>query len=77
MAIGSIGQRVLVKLINKLGVEQTSRELGIRPGMLMRFIEGKSPVPDSVLLKAIDYLLDEEVAPPAAVLPEVSKPNSC
>lgn len=60
MAIGSIGQRVMVRLVNKLGgVEKASQALGIPSTILLRFIEGRANVPDVVLLRAVDHVLDE------------------
>lgn len=77
MSIGSLGQRIMVKLVNKLGgVNAASRALGIGPGVIMQFIEGKRQVPDSILLKAVDYVLDGfPPSQPTAVLPQTPKPD--
>lgn len=57
----------MVKLVNKLGgVNAASRALRIGPGVIMQFLEGKKQVPDSLLLKAVDYVLEE--------FPEPNKP---
>jgi hypothetical protein len=77
MAIGSIGQRILVKVVNKLGgLEKASLELDIPSRILMRFIEGKVSVPDAILLRAMDHVLDETSArvPPATPFSERAKP---
>ena len=58
--MGSIGQRVMVKVVNKLGgVRRAALELGISESILTRFIEGAMKVPDSVLLRAVDYVLED------------------
>ena len=65
----------MVKVANRLGVEPTAKLLGVRSSLLMRFIEGLSPVPDRILLKAVDLILDDAtpeippLAPPAKTRP--------
>ena len=57
--VNAIGQRVMAKLVDKRGgVERASAELGITASLLRLLAEGKVPVPDALLLKAVS-LLDE------------------
>lgn len=75
MGIGGIGQRIIVKLANKLGAEQTAKLLDIRPSLLMRFIEGTTPVPDQILLTAVDLVLEEFPEPKPHTKLEDEKPE--
>ena len=57
-----LGKEVIVRLVSKLGsVEKAAARLGIRPGLVQRFVDGTSQVPDSVLLKALDFMADPAV----------------
>jgi len=57
-----LGKEVIVRLVSKLGsVEKAAARLGIRPGLVQRFVEGTSQVPDSLLLKALDAMSDPVV----------------
>ena len=68
-----LGQEVIVRLVRKLGgVEPAAARLGIRPGLVQRFIDGISSVPDAVLLKALDFMADPTEPTPA--LRPASKP---
>ncbi|HZO04448.1 MAG TPA: hypothetical protein VFB93_24950 [Burkholderiales bacterium] len=54
-----VGKEVIGRLVSKLGsVEKAAARLGIRPGLVQRFLEGQSRVPDAVLLKALDCMAD-------------------
>jgi hypothetical protein len=44
------------------GVLPAAVELGIGPSLMARFVEGRVPVPDSILLQAVDIVLDENPA---------------
>lgn len=56
----SLAQRLIVKVVNKLGgVDMAATRLEVSPSLLMRFVEGTMNVPDAVLLRVVDYLLDE------------------
>jgi len=56
----SIGQRVIAKVVNKLGgVDTAAATLGISASLLLCFLEGTRSVPDTLLLRAVDYVLDE------------------
>jgi hypothetical protein len=71
--MGSLGQKVLAMVVAKLGIERTAKELGVSQTLVQRFLDGAIPVPDQVLLKAVDAL----EAPPdvPAVLPDSTKPK--
>ena len=57
-----VGKEVIARLVRKLGsVEKTAARLGIRAGLVQRFLDGTSQVPDSVLLKALDFMSDPDV----------------
>lgn len=61
-----LGQEVMARLVKKLGsVELAAARLGIRPGLVQRFVDGISRVPDAVLLKALDFMADPAEPPPA------------
>jgi len=68
-----LGQEVVARLVRKLGgVEPAAMRLGIRPGLVQRFVDGVATVPDAVLLKALDFMADP--AEPTPALRPVSKP---
>ena len=72
MGAPNAGREVIVRLVRKLGsVELAAARLGIRPGLVQRFIDGLVKVPDAVLLKALD-LMSESAETPALRPP--SKP---
>ena len=72
--MGSLGQQVLERVVAKLGVERTAKELGVSPTLIQRFLHGALPVPDQLLLKAVDALEAPQASPPA-LLPESPKPK--
>lgn len=54
-----LGREVIARLVRKLGsAEKAAASLGIRAGLVQRFLEGQAQVPDSVLLKALDVMAD-------------------
>ena len=68
-----VGQEVISRLVKKLGgVETAAARLGIRPGLVQRFIDGLAQVPDPVLLKALDLMVDTDATVQA--LQPTSKP---
>jgi hypothetical protein len=68
--VNAIGQRVMAKLVDKLGgVERASTELGITASLLRLLAEGKVPVPDNLLLKAVS-LLEETPELPSRTPPQ-------
>jgi hypothetical protein len=55
-----IGQAVLQKVVAKLGGSFAAAvQLGVEPSFLNRFLDGATPVPDVVLLRAVDIVLDD------------------
>lgn len=61
----SLGQEVLGRLVRKLGgPEAAAARLGISVTLLERFLKGALPVPDSILLKAVDHALDDPISGP-------------
>ena len=69
------GQQVISRLVKKLGSgEIAAVRLGIRPGLVQRFLDGLTAVPDSVLLKALDLIADP-VEPPPALQPASKGPK--
>lgn len=73
MAERHAGQQVISTLVSKLGsVETAAARLGIRPSLVQRFIDGMAPVPDTLLLKALDFISDP--TQPAPALQPESKP---
>jgi len=68
----SLGQEVLGRLVRKLGgPEPAAARLGISQTLLERFLKGAIAVPDSILLKAVDYALDDPASGPS---PSASAP---
>jgi plasmid maintenance system antidote protein VapI len=58
--VNSLGQRVLERALHKIGTpEQLARALHIPKPALVEYIEGRSPVPEAILLRAVDILGDE------------------
>ena len=57
----SAGQQVLERLVAMLGSEEdAAARLGISITLLRRFLNGSIPVPDQILLKALDLLPQSE-----------------
>ena len=53
-----VGQAVLLKVVATLGGARMAAEcLDISPTLISRFLDGKIPVPDGVLLRAVDIVL--------------------
>ena len=60
-----VGQAVLQKVVAKLaGVGAAAARLGAPPANMVRYLEGTASVPDYVLLRAIDVVLDESPQSP-------------
>ena len=75
MAERKLGQEVISRVVKKLGsVELAATRLGIRPGLVQRFVDGLSPVPDAVLLKALDLVADPD-SPVQALQPKSKPPK--
>jgi len=54
----TIGQAVLRKVVAKLG-DAAASQLGVTQANLARFLNGTASVPDIVLLRAFDIVLEE------------------
>jgi hypothetical protein len=71
-----VGREVIARLVKKVGsVEIAALRLGIRPGLVQRFFDGQTQVPDSVLLKALDLVAADADSPVQALQPESKPPK--
>ena len=61
-----VGQKVLERLVAKLGPEETALQLGVSPAIVGRFLSGHLHVPERLLLRALDLLQGPEDLPPVA-----------
>ena len=53
------GQQVLAKVVEKLGsVEHAAARLGVSATLLQRLLSGTVSLPDQLLLKAMDLMVD-------------------
>jgi hypothetical protein len=53
------GQQVLARVVEKLGsAEHAAARLGVSATLLQRFLSGTIPLPDQLLLKAMDLVVD-------------------
>ena len=56
-----------------LGSEEAlARHLGIGPMLLSAYLEERRPLPDCLMLRAVDVVLDQVKATPATALAEAS-----
>jgi hypothetical protein len=67
MVPADTGRRVLIKVVQQYGADGAAARLGISPTLLGRFLAGLMVVPDSLLIRAIDLLPEDEppVLPPS------------
>jgi len=56
----SIRQRVLERAVDKVGVSALSSRLHISEHALKTMLSGLADVPDAILLRAVDVVMDEE-----------------
>lgn len=62
-----VGQAVLQKVVAKLGgVYAAAGRLGITASVISCYLAGSAPVPDTILLRAVDLVLDEFQQNPSA-----------
>jgi len=54
-----VGLAVLRKVVAKFGTVQAAVRLRISPFTLARFLSGRAPVPDIILLRAVELLPDK------------------
>jgi len=69
------GRQVLARVVEKLGsVEHAAARLGVSATLLQRFLSGTIPLPDQLLLKAMDLVVDGAPAEtPALGQPQAPK----
>lgn len=57
----SLGRAVLQKVVEKLGgIDPASARLGVSAALITRFLDGTILMPDTVLLRAVDVVLNDE-----------------
>ena len=72
----AVGREVMQRLVRRLGgAGAAAVYLGVPVRLLSRFIEGTAPVPDALLLKAMDAVQAAEAPPASAVQPESPAPK--
>ncbi len=54
----TVGQAVLQRVVAKLG-DAAASQLGVTQAAFARFLDGTEALPDRVLLRAVDLVLDE------------------
>ena len=60
--MNSLGRQVLGRALEKLGTpEQLARALHVPKAALSEYMEGRSPVPETILLRAVDLIADDAV----------------
>ena len=60
-----IGQAVLQKVVDRTGgIGPASARLGLSTTLIAKFLDGTIFVPDTVLLRAVDVVLDEQPSIP-------------
>jgi len=69
------GQQVLARVVEKLGsVERAAARLGVSATLLQRFLNGSISLPDQLLLKAMDLVVDGALSEmPAVAQPQAPK----
>jgi hypothetical protein len=72
----SLGQRVLERAVHKLGVSPLASRLRISELALNAMLTGLATVPDAILLRAVDVVMDEDsdFNPPPSQDPKSAKP---
>ena len=65
MPPATTGRRVLIKVVQQYGADGAAARLGITATLLGRFLTGLVVVPDSLLVRAIDLLPEDEPSVPA------------
>ena len=62
----SAAQGALKRAANKLGLAQLAESLGISRTKLSGYISGFAPIPDNILLRTLDLLVEDLYANPPA-----------
>ncbi len=69
--VQTLGQTVVTKFVARIGdPREAARILGVTEPTLNAFLEGRRPVPESVWLIALDYVMDEITDIPRAPKPK-------
>jgi len=72
--MATLGQQVLKQVVDKFGGSYSVAErLGVTDTLVQHFVSGALPVPESILLKAVD-LLEAPLSQPQE--PTGNKPNA-
>jgi hypothetical protein len=67
----TVGQRVLDRAVEKLGERKLVVRLQISHSMLRAYLRGQYPVPDVILLRAVDVVMDNGNTQTVASPPEI------
>jgi hypothetical protein len=55
-----LGRLVLAKAVDRLGgLAESASRLEIDPALLQLYIDGEAPIPDAILLRAADQILED------------------
>lgn len=75
MAIAkTLGKRVLQRAIDKAGsIERAAQFLGITPGALAAYKDGRRDVPEALFMRLVDLAMEESL-PPGVPLARSRKP---
>ena len=57
------------------GLQSMARELGISEALLARFLQDSRPLPDRLLLRAVDLILADRQSRPLPTPPPVLRPS--
>jgi hypothetical protein len=79
MSTQGIAREVLAKAATKLGgVGVLARQLGVREGVVRRYLDGHQAVPDPVFLRALDLIEGDPsvVSPSSTLTPKREPPPS-
>ena len=66
----------MAKLVQVYGAEGVCARLGMRPGALQMLMDGTVSVPDPLLIRAVDLLLDVNPADPVPPLTQDAPPKT-
>lgn len=68
----SLGERVVRKAVKKLGsVEAVATRLQLQRAVVLGFLDGSRAVPDTILMRTLDLIVDEIFTAQAAKAPVV------
>jgi len=74
----TIGQLVLERAVQKLGESKLASRLQVSRHALRTMLKGLVAVPDSILLRAVDVVMDDatDFTPPGSQPPHGKKPTT-